>query len=87
MEKKETKYVDGLWFNPKHPKQADFVIGGLSFAKDKFIAWLEKQTPDERGYVKAQILEGKDKPYVVLDTWKPTKKVETSNDDLSDIAF
>lgn len=68
------EYPKGIWFNPKNPKQADFVIGGISISKDTFVQWLNGQVADEKGYIKLQVLNGKeDKPYVVVDEWKQNR--------------
>lgn len=73
----EKIYANGVFFNKKHPKQPEFVIGSLSIIKDKFTEWLNSQEPDARGYVRLQILNGReDKPYLVVDTFKTTAKVE-----------
>lgn len=65
------KYVDGAWFNKPHQNAPDFVLGGISYHKEKFLEWLQAQTPDEKGYVKTQVKAGKDtgKPYMELDTY------------------
>lgn len=71
----EKVYTKGIFFNRKHPKQPDFVLGSLSIIKDSFAEWLATQEADARGYVRLQILNGReDKPYLCVDTFKPTEK-------------
>lgn len=72
----EKVYVDGAWFNPRHTKQPDFVIGNMTFLREKFMQWLDDQQVDGRGYVRVQILQGREKPYMTLDTYKPLEKPE-----------
>lgn len=75
----ERIYTKGIFFNRKHPKQPEFVLGSLSIIKDQFIEWLDAQEADARGYVRLQILNGKeDKPYLTVDTYKPTPKEDDS---------
>jgi len=67
----EKKFTDGLYFNEPNPNAPEFVIGGLSFDKAKFLYWLDQQQEDAKGYVKVQILRSKaGKPYATLDNYK-----------------
>lgn len=66
----EKTYADGIFFNKKHEKAPDFVLGSLSLIPEKFASWLEQQVPDEKGYIRLQIKEGREKPYIELDTYK-----------------
>lgn len=67
------EYASGLYFNDPHANAPDFVIGKISVNVDKFIPWLENQIPSEKRYVNLSVKRGRDgKPYVELDTWKPT---------------
>lgn len=71
-------YSNGIFFNRKHPRQPDFVLGSLTIMKDKFPEWLEAQEADGNGYVRLQILNGReDKPYMIIDNYKPIAKTET----------
>ena len=71
----EKKYVDGLFFNQPRIGAPDFVLGSISMSKAKFLNWLDNQQEDEKGYVKIDILMGKeDKPYCTLNTWKPQQR-------------
>jgi hypothetical protein len=76
----EKIYANGIFFNPKHEKQPDFVLGSLSIVKDKFAEWLATQETDSRGYVRLQILNGREgKPYLTVDTYKATQKQGVQN--------
>lgn len=66
----EKTYSEGIFFNKKHPNAPDFVLGSLSIIPEKFVSWLEQQVPDEKGYIRLQIKEGREKPYIELDTYK-----------------
>jgi hypothetical protein len=72
----EKVYAKGIWFNHKHEKQPEFVIGSVSISKKTFMEWLEAQQENEKGYVKLQLLEGKENPYFTLDTYKKLEKPE-----------
>lgn len=63
-------YAEGLYFNHKHPNAPEFVIGSLLVQKDRFIDWIVAQEEDEKGYIRLQIKEGREKPYIELDTYK-----------------
>lgn len=72
---KEIVFVDGFFFNERKENQPAFVIGRVSFAKEKFLGWLERQEENERGYVAVQILRSKGGSiYATLDAWKPESK-------------
>ncbi len=69
------KFADGLFYNEPRENAPDFVLGSITFSKARFLTWLDQQAEDEKGYVKTQIKRGKEgKPYVELDTWKPTQR-------------
>lgn len=71
------EYANGIWFNKPGEKAPDFILGNLSIVKNKFVDWLMLQEANEKGYVKLVIKEGKQNPYLELDTWKPTKQFMT----------
>jgi len=77
---------EGIIFK-KRDNQPDFVIGSIAIKKADFIAWLNNQ-PDD--WVNLQALISKaGKPYLKLDTWKPTPQAEQQpappiTDDLED---
>ena len=66
------EYSQGIYFNKKHEKAPEFVLGSLSIRKQSFLDWLGAQPADEKGYVRLKISDGKDgKPYIAVDDWKP----------------
>ena len=71
MEKTEKVFAEGFMFkiNPNSP---EWVVGSLSLKADEAIAFIQKNT--DKGWVNLNVNIGKSgKPYVELDTWKPTK--------------
>ena len=67
----ERKLVSGMYYNAPSEKAPDWVLGRVSFNAMKFMAWLEAQTPNEKGYINTQILMSKKgEPYVALDDYK-----------------
>lgn len=71
----EPKFVDGLFVNQPHERAPSFVKCGISFKPDEFIDWLRKQEPNEKGYVRLQVKEGKSgKWYASVDDYKPGEK-------------
>ena len=80
------KFVDGAWFNNPHEKAPDFVIGSISYKKDIFIEWLQKQTTDENGYVKTDVKKAKTgKNYMELNTWKKGDTADQSKNQSEEI--
>lgn len=68
----EKEFPRGLYWNAPSPNAPTWVVGSLSINKEQFLGWLEKQAPNEKGYVRLNVKIGKEgKPYVELDTWKP----------------
>ncbi len=71
----EKEFVKGLFVNPPHERAPDFVKCGISFRPAEFIEWLQAQTPNDKGYVRPQVKEGKSgKWYAEVDSWKPDAK-------------
>jgi len=69
----DVKFIDGMFVNPPHEKSPDFVKAGISIRREQFIEWLNKQTPNEKGYIRIQVKESREgKFYAALDDWKPT---------------
>ena len=83
----DKKFVDGVWFNNPHPKAPDFVIGSISYKKDVFIEWLQKQTADENGYVKTDVKKAKTegKNYMELNTWKKGDTADQSKNQSEEV--
>lgn len=68
----EKVFANGFVFK-KREKAPDFVIGSLSVKVDEAILFLKEHASDT-GWVNLNINMGKSgKPYIELDTWKPTK--------------
>jgi hypothetical protein len=63
-------YAEGIFFNKKPVNAPEWVLGSISIIPEKFSSWLEQQVPDEKGYIRLQIKEGREKPYIELDTYK-----------------
>lgn len=79
---KEKIYVKGLYFNQKNDKAPEFVLGSISIDIESFDLNSIKQYANGK-YLRLQVLMGKDKPYVVVDTYKPEKKkAEITLDDV-----
>ena len=81
----DKEYADGLYGNEKEG-QPDFVVGNIGIIKDKFIAWLQAQEADEKGWVNLNVVRQKGDPSkwsMSLDTWKPEKKNEAPEPDFS----
>jgi len=71
----EVKFIDGLFVNPPHEKSPSFVKAGISIRREQFIEWLNKQAPNEKGYIRIQVKESREgKFYAALDDWKPTSR-------------
>lgn len=72
MEKQEKIFADGFIFkiNPNSP---DFVVGSLSLKAEDAIAFINSHA--DKGWVNLNVkIAQSGKPYVELDTWKPTQK-------------
>lgn len=84
-------YAKGIYWNVKHEKAPDFVLGKITLKPEYLIPWLEEQATDDKGYVRLQVKMGKDdKPYVAVDDWTPEKKAKEAveeDDDYSKIPF
>jgi len=64
-------FAEGLYF---FESDKDFIIGKLSVNQNQFQSWLATQVPDEKGFIKLDILRSKEgKPYVQLNNWKPQR--------------
>ena len=76
MSNQEKVFAEGIWFNERKQNQPDFVLGSLSITPGKFMDFLQSQTPDDKGYVKLQILMSRDgnRPYMCVDNWKPSNQ-------------
>ena len=78
MEKTEKVFAEGFMFKMK-PDSPEWVVGSLSLKADEAIAFIQKHV--DKGWVNLNVNIGKSgKPYVELDTWKPTPKASTTPD-------
>lgn len=68
----EKQYAKGIYFNEKHQNAPEWVIGSLSIKPVEFLEWLDTQQANESGYIKLDVKQGKEKPYIELNTWKPS---------------
>lgn len=70
----DVEFARGFYWNPPHENAPDFVIGKVSINKEQFLGWLERQEPNEKGYVRLDIKRSRDgKAYASLDTWQPSQ--------------
>jgi len=53
----QKEYANGLWGNPPRDGAPDFVVGSLSILPERFIEWLKTQKPNDKGYVRLDILK------------------------------
>lgn len=69
----DKEYANGIWGDPPREGAPDFVVGNLSIIPARFIEWLEQQTPNEKGYVRLDILTRKEGHgwSFPLNTYKP----------------
>ena len=71
-EKKEKVFADGFMFKMK-PESPEWVVGSLSLKSEDAIKFINQHT--DKGWLNLNVHIGKSgKPYVELDTWKPTPK-------------
>ena len=72
MEKKETTFAEGFYFDRPREGAPDFVKGRLAITAGKAIAFINKHK-NEKGYVNLDLLKSKDGTnlYFTLNDWKP----------------
>ena len=73
MEKQDREFASGLYFNKKRDNAPDFVLGSISIDKEKFLPWLDQKQIDGK-YLNLDVLMGKEKPYICVNTFVPTKR-------------
>lgn len=88
----ERIFAKWIYFNEKHEKAPDFVVGWLALKLDsiKELAEQAKEYVNDKGYVRYQITQNRDGKYsVTVDTYwlnktesKPTVKEELTIDDI-----
>ena len=69
MPKQDKIYANGIYFNEKRENAPDFVLGSISIDIEKFDINSLIEYANWK-YVKLNVLMGKDKPYVTVDTYK-----------------
>ena len=75
-------FADGIFFNERRDNAPDYVLGSISIKPEELSKWLGSQKTDAKGYVRLQIKRSKNgKPYVALDSWKPTARAESRGGD------
>lgn len=91
MDNTEKIFADGFIFK-MNPNSPEFVVGSLSLKADDAIAFIKQR--ESKGWVNLNIKIAKSgKPYVELDTWKPTQAktndsaVDFNADGSSDLPF
>ena len=68
----DIEFAQGLYFNEPDSKAPDFGLGKIAINKEKFLGWLERQSPNDKGYVRIDIKRSKKgEVYCALDTWVP----------------
>ena len=71
MNNTEKVFADGFVFK-MNPNSPEFVVGSLSLKADDAIAFIKER--QSKGWVNLNVKIAKSgKPYVELDTWKPTQ--------------
>jgi len=88
MDKKETVFATGFFFEKKRDNAPEFVKGGISIKVAEAIELLKKYQ-NNAGYVRLDMLKSKEKGniYFTVNTWQPEKKEETPELDDSSIPF
>ena len=85
-------FSEGIYFNRKHEKAPDWVLGSIGINVKQFGSWLKanKEHIDERGYLKLDVLESKaGKPYCAVNTYVPdeNKKESAPVEEDDDVPF
>jgi hypothetical protein len=80
MANNDNALARGIYYNEPRDGAPDYVIAALSFRRSDFIAWLQAQEEDAKGYIKVDILRAKSsgKIYGKLNEWKPKEQGEHS---------
>jgi hypothetical protein len=82
--KKEKIYPKGMMTFAPRGNAPDFVLGALVITPNDLYEWLKTQEEHSSEYngkkqFRFQILEGKEGPYLVLDTFKPNTEAKQDN--------
>lgn len=76
MEKKE--YPKGIYWNKRHDKSPDFILGKINIDREKTIAWLQEK---QGQYVRLQLMKpikSEDIPYLQVDNWVKQEDFDNS---------
>lgn len=68
--KSPKQFAEGIYYNVPRDGAPEFVLGSLSIQKDRFSDWIYKQNVAEGEYIRLDILMGKEKPYICVNTYK-----------------
>ena len=70
------EFAQGIYFNDKHQKAPEFVVGSISIQRDKLVEFLATQKTNEKGYINLDILRSKkdNKPYMVVNDYQTRKE-------------
>jgi len=73
MQQNDKIFAQGMMFKPPSANAPDFILGGVSFKVDEFIAFLQAHNTNA-GWVNVDIKESKGgKWYCELNTYKPDR--------------
>jgi hypothetical protein len=84
---KEKIYPQGVYVS-KREGAPEFVICSVSIKIDDFAKFV-KEHKNEKGYLNIDILQGKENPYAVLNTFEPKKAEvkEEVKEEVNDLPF
>jgi len=71
------RYPEGIRIFKKNDKAPEFVLGAVSIDKAKFMDWLQKEESDSKGYVRLDLLQGKEAPYLTCNDYKKQDEIPT----------
>lgn len=78
MADQNNKLAKGILFKEPHVNAPDFIIGKLSIKNDEFINYLNSVKDGD--WTNFEVKLSRDgKPYVEIDTWKPTGQGQPTN--------
>lgn len=81
-------YAKWLYFNDRHEKAPEFVLGSISIKIDTLEELCKQAREHESNwYCKFDVLKWKEKPSVVVNTYKKEEKREKREDTFIDCPF
>jgi len=76
---KTKRYPSGIFYNDPRENAPDFVKGSISIKKDDALEWLDKEKPNDKGYVNLDLLISREnKPYLTVNEYH-LKSLENSS--------